>query len=71
MADQMNLSLVFFSTSNSPEQEEKAIRTLRQQQVRGIILGPSVDYMRSSIGRSIHSELKALNVPIIVVDRHV
>lgn len=31
MADQMNLSLVFFSTSNSPEQEEKAIRTLRQQ----------------------------------------
>jgi len=69
MADQMNLSLVFFSTSNSPEQEEKAIRTLRQQQVRGIILGPSVDYMRSSIGRSIHSELKALNVPIVVVDR--
>jgi len=69
MADQMNLSLVFFSTSNSPEQEEKAIRTLRQQQVRGIILGPSVDYMRSSIGRSIHSELKALSVPIIVVDR--
>lgn len=28
-----------------------------------------MDYMRSSVGRSIHSELKALNVPIIVVDR--
>lgn len=68
-ADQMNFSLVFFSTSNSPEQEEKAIRTFRQQQVRGIILGPSVDYMSSPIGRRVLSQLKALEIPIVVVDR--
>lgn len=69
VADEMNLSLVLFNTSNSPEQEEKAIRALQQQRVKGIILGPSVDYSSSSIGRKVLSQLKALDVPIVVVDR--
>lgn len=69
VADQMNLSLVFVNTSNSPEQEEKAIRTFQQQRVRGIILGPSVDYANSAQGQKLLVQLKALDVPIVVVDR--
>lgn len=69
VADQMNLSLVFANTSNSPEQEEKAIRMFHQQRVRGIILGPSVDYANSEVGAALLEQLKALDVPIIIVDR--
>lgn len=69
VADQLNLSLVLFDTSDDPEKEEKAIRTLQQQRVRGIILGPSVDYMGSEIGRKVLGHLKALDLPIVVVDR--
>ena len=69
VADQMNLSLVFANTSNSPEQEEKAIRMFHQQRVRGIILGPSVDYANSAVGAMLLEQLKALDVPIVIVDR--
>ena len=69
VADQMNLSLVFANTSNSPEQEEKAIRMFHQQRVRGIILGPSVDYANSPEGAMLLEQLKALDVPIVIVDR--
>lgn len=69
VADQMNLSLVFANTSNSPEQEEKAIRMFHQQRVRGIILGPSVDYANSREGAMLLEQLKALDVPIVIVDR--
>lgn len=69
VADQMNLSLVFVSTSNSAEQEEKAIRMFQQQRVRGIILGPSVDYTNTEYGLKLLEQLKMLNIPIVVVDR--
>ena len=69
VADQLNYSLVFASTSNSPEQEEKAIKMFQQQRVRGIIIGPSVDYTASDYGRKLLSQLNGLNVPIVVVDR--
>lgn len=68
-ADSMNLSLVFVNTSNSPEQEEKAIRMFQQQRVRGIILGPSVDYCSSAHGQKLLDQLRALNVPIVIIDR--
>lgn len=42
-ADELDLSLVLFDTGNNMEREEKAIRVLQQQRVKGIILGPSID----------------------------
>lgn len=69
VADEVNLSLILFDTMNDLKKEEKAIRALQQQRVRGIILGPSADYSSSKEGRSVLKHLKSLDVPIVIVDR--
>lgn len=69
IADDLNLSLVLFDTQNSLEKEERAIRALQHLRVRGIILGPSVDYPETREGRLVLEQLKQLGVPIVIVDR--
>ncbi len=69
IADELNLSLLLFDTQNSLEKEERAIGALLHLQVRGIILGPSVDYPETKEGRLVLQQLKALGVPIVIVDR--
>ena len=69
VADDLNLSLVLFDTQNSLEKEERAIRALQHLRVRGIILGPSVDYPETREGRLVLEQLKTLGVPIVIVDR--
>ena len=69
IADELNLSLILFDTQNSLEKEERAIRALWHLRVRGIILGPSVDYPETKEGRLVLEQLKSLGVPIVVVDR--
>lgn len=69
IADELNLTLVLFDTQNSLEKEERAIRALQHLRVRGIILGPSVDYPETKEGRLVLGQLKQLGVPIVIVDR--
>ena len=60
VADELDLSLVLFDTQNDLEREKKAFRVLQQQKVRGIILGPSVDYPETAKGRELLANLKIL-----------
>lgn len=69
IADQHDLSLVFFDTQNKAEKEARALHTLSQQRVRGLILAPAVDYSLSSLGRELRKQLKALDIPVVIVDR--
>lgn len=69
MADELNLSLVLFDTQDSLDRERRAFQILRQQKVRGIILGPSINYPETKEGRSLLETLKKLSVPIVIVDR--
>ena len=68
-ADELDLSLVLFDTQDSLERERRAFRVLQQQKVRGIILGPSIDYQGTREGRVLLEMLKKLSVPIVIVDR--
>lgn len=68
-ADELNLSLALFDTQNSLEKERKAFRVLQQQKVRGIILGPSVDYPETAEGRALLASLQEYAAPIVIVDR--
>lgn len=68
-ADELDLSLVLFDTQDNLEKEDRAFRILQQQKVRGIILGPSVDYPETKEGRELLEKLKKLQVPIVIVDR--
>ena len=69
VADELDLSLVLFDTQNDLEREKKAFRVLQQQKVRGIILGPSVDYPETAKGRELLANLKEYSVPIGIIDR--
>ena len=68
-ADELNLSLVLFDTGNNMEREEKAIRVLQQQRVKGIILGPSIDYAESKRGKKLLKQLTDMHLPIVIIDR--
>lgn len=68
-ADELDVSLALFDTQNSLEKERRAFRNLQQQKVRGIILGPSVDYPETAEGRKLLATLREYRVPIVIVDR--
>lgn len=68
-ADELDLSLVLFDTQDSLERERRAFRVLQQHKVRGIILGPSINYPETREGRALLETLKRLSVPIVIVDR--
>lgn len=69
VADEQDLSLILFDTRNNLEREEKAFRVLQQQKVRGVILGPSVDYPETARGRELLTKLRAYAAPIVIIDR--
>ena len=68
-ADELDLSLVLFDTQDSLERERRAFRVLHQHNVRGSILGPSINYPETREGRALLETLKRLSVPIVIVDR--
>lgn len=68
-ADEQDLSLVLFDTQDNLEKEKRAFRILQQQKVRGIILGPSVDYPETAEGRELLAGLREYSVPIVIIDR--
>lgn len=67
--DEHRLSLILFDTQNGLEKEERAVRTLQHLRVRGIILGPSGDYPESEKGLRLLKQIKALGIPVVIVDR--
>ncbi len=68
-ADELDLSLALFDTQDNLEKEKRAFRVLQQQKVRGIILGPSVDYPETEEGRALLARLREYSVPIVIIDR--
>ena len=68
-ADKNDLSVILFDTRNDLKREARALQTLEQHWVRGMILGPSADYSRSRLGGEIYRSLTEMNVPTVIVDR--
>lgn len=69
-ADELDQTLALFDTQNDPEKERRAFRVLQQQKVRGILLGPSVDYQETAEGRELLASLREYGVPIVIIDRN-
>lgn len=68
-ANKNDFSVILFDTNNDLKNEARALHTLEQQWVRGMILGPSADYGQSSQGQEIYRRLTAMNIPMVIVDR--
>lgn len=69
VADENDLSLVVFDTQNNAAKEARAMRTISQQRVKGLLMAPAVDYMTSTLGVELRKQLNALNIPVVIIDR--
>ena len=66
VVDQHNLSMICCDTNNNTNREAKALRTLSQQRVRGVIITPAEEG-----NEELRKALQTLKIPIVVLDRHI
>lgn len=69
ICDENDLSIICCDTQNNAIKEERALRMLEQQRVRGVIITPAIDYTEPDANLRLRTLLNKLNVPIVVVDR--
>ena len=60
----LGLAMLFVDTHDDPAQELRAVKTLHQRRVDGILLAPTADPERQAL-----NYLQAANVPTVLVDR--
>jgi LacI family transcriptional regulator len=68
-ADKNDFSLICFDTQNDGEKELKALSTLAQHRVRGIIITPALGYEDMESVEKLRDALEKIKVPVVVVDR--
>lgn len=66
VVDAQNLTMICCDTNNNPNRERKAIRTLSQQRVCGIIITPSREDLPD-----LRIQLQNVDVPVVILDRHI
>ncbi len=69
IADKNDFSIISCDTQNSGAKELKALSTLEQQRVRGVIITPAMGYGDLESVEKLKNALAKLNVPVVVVDR--
>ena len=69
VVDENDLTLLFCNTCNDLNKELNALKMLRNQRVRGLILTPAAEYDTKERIKNLRQALKAINVPIIILDR--
>lgn len=69
VADQNDLLPYFFDTQNQAQKEINALHILSRQRVKGLLLAPAADYSADPLGIALRKQLKALNIPVVIVDR--
>ncbi len=72
IAEEHNLNIFYCDTDNSAEKEMKALAMLRSYEIQGIILTPAAGGMyKKKPSQEFIDGVKALNVPVILLDRDV
>lgn len=69
--DEHDLTMICCDTNNNGFREERALNMLAQQRVKGLIITPAEEYADLEAANKLRKTLKNLNVPIVVLDRHV
>ena len=62
-------SLVLSCTQNEIEYELKALKIMRQQNIKGLLITTSSGYVDDECMEKINKELEALSVPVVMIDR--
>lgn len=71
VVDQNDMTLIFCDTDNNMEKQEKALKMLRGQRVKGLILTPVNDYSDDESANTLRKQLDSLMVPVVLLDRQV
>ena len=71
IADRDNYNIIYFNTNNSSLKEEKALKMLKAQRVRGVILAAAVDYSETKANAKLKKLIEQINAPIVLLDRDI
>ncbi len=71
VVDQNDFNIIYCDTNNNAAKEEKALRMLEENRVRGVIMTPAVDYSEPDAANKLRRLLNNLRVPVIIVDREI
>ena len=64
-------TIVLCTHDNDPEKEEQALRTLRRQRIKGLLITPAAGYVQNEGKSYLRASLEALDVPTVLIDRAV
>ena len=64
-------TIVLCTHDNAPEKEEQALRTLRRQRIKGLLITPAAGYVENEDNSYLRASLRALDVPTVLIDRAV
>lgn len=74
VADENNLSIIFCNTNNDEEKEKNALKMLKEQRIKGVILTPATDEKiieSDSHNKEFIQLVNALKVPVVLLDRDI
>lgn len=69
IADQNNLTLMCFNSDDNAEKDYKALKTLKDYWVRGMLYTPAIDYDTSEQKKTVSGLIESLDLPVIIMDR--
>lgn len=69
IADKNDLTLMCFNSDDNAEKDYKALKTLKDYRVRGMLYTPAIDYDTSEQKKTVNRLIGSLDVPVIVMDR--
>lgn len=69
VADQRGYTVIFCTTDNDPQKEQRALRMLRGQRVKGLLLTPAAGYLSTDGWNQLQTALLNLAVPVVLIDR--
>jgi len=71
VADENGCGIMLFSTNDDSEREIRQLKMLRELKVQGLIITPMAAYQAMEGWNLLQTELDALNIPVVLVDRNV
>lgn len=69
IADASSQILICFNSDDDLEKDRKALLSLKENRVRGLLYTPAVDYTTLEQQKEIDKLLKELNAPVVLMDR--
>lgn len=66
---QLGYTIVLCTHDNDPEKEKQALRALRSQRIKGLLITPAAGYIQNEDNNYLRGELEILDVPTVLIDR--